>query len=116
VITETITTDQKTAQDILRAADLLETKGWIQGKFQSFLGFCAIGALRCATNNEVGDQNSARYVQAKTALREAIGISHSISVPEWNDAPERTQKEVVSAFRRAAHSLDPSIPLNQAST
>jgi hypothetical protein len=98
-----------TVADILeRAADLIEPEGkWTQQFYArdasgsrvpeytaNAVCWCASGAiLRTA-----GDWTSTECGAAHRFLVSAVGAS----IPEWNDAPGRTQAEVVSALREAA--------------
>jgi hypothetical protein len=98
----------KTVSQILNeAADLLEQPGaWTQGKdARNELGagtysadlracsFCILGAIR-----RVGGTGHDRW-KAVGALCRSLGIEN---IAEWNDAPERTQEEVVAALRASA--------------
>jgi hypothetical protein len=98
------------AADVLeRAASRLEKPGaWIQGDLaQSSYGnvigptapgarcWCALGSL----DAEDSDRGGA-FQLANWALSARVG-----SVPTWNDAPERTQAEVVAELRAAAADL-----------
>lgn len=108
----------KTVADILTAAaDLIEPEGrWTQGHTardrdgrvvpcdaRNAFCYCAIGALWRAGG-------LARLTEARTALAQALGYHADkynrwrgkAPVPCWNDAPERTQAEVVAALRAAA--------------
>ncbi len=91
-----------------RAADLLEKPGaWTQGEYsRGDYCFCALGAVceiegrtRPRGNLEVNEDES----PACAALARAItGEPYPYLVARWNDAPRRTQAEVVSALRAAA--------------
>jgi hypothetical protein len=88
-----------------RAADLIEPEGaWTKGSYardehgkqvffrdSNAVCFCAIGAL-----TRIDPLHSCNSTQ---------GFEGFLDVPSlagWNDAPERTQAEVVAAFRAAA--------------
>lgn len=65
--------------------------------------FCINGALFRAARNR-GDRD---YIDLEPFLECAIGLDPSAPyemspVIDWNDAPERTQAEVIEAFRKAA--------------
>ena len=90
-----------------RAAELVE-QGWTQGfvartasgnECDSYHSqacvWCAIGALERSLY-ETGGRS---FFDAHHKLQIASGDRGMLS--EWNDAPERTQAEVVAAFRRA---------------
>lgn len=110
-----MTPDSPTAGDVSvadvlnRAADLLEKPGaWTQGEYdrhplhQESRCFCAIGAIveaqgalhvRCE-DDDPACITFARWLDASEP--------HPFMIARWNDAPERTQAEVVAAFREAA--------------
>lgn len=100
-----------------KAADLIDKPGaWTQEEFakaedgthwiedeEAFDGavcWCALGAVAVATNENPwsiwGSETLAG--KAQFALTEVVGFP----VAGWNDAPERTQAEVVAALREAA--------------
>lgn len=98
----------KTTVEILREARGYIERGWTQGAFardgdghkvafeHPAAGcFCALGAIERA---EGGDTSYASGQRARFSLRAVIG---SNLIGEWNDAPERTKEEVLSAFSRA---------------
>lgn len=90
------------------AADLLEKPGaWIKGDLaldasgeavdpsdSNASCWCVMGATE-----RVSDASWAR--RARNAFRAVIG-GWNKSIPEWNDAPGRTQAEVVAKLREAA--------------
>jgi len=99
-----------TASDVLRkAADLIEPEGaWTQSSFarsrtKRRVGplspkatcWCVMGALLKASSD--GDDEA--LDQAGELL---TAIVPADSIVEWNDAPSRTQAEVVAALRAAA--------------
>jgi len=101
---------QAVADVLDAAADLLEKPGaWTQGdyarnRFGGKLGdgrkpeatcWCAIGALEKVTGSLIGNHYAAPLI-------EVIGGNGRID--QWNDAPGRTQSEVVAALRAAATS------------
>lgn len=94
--------------DVLeRAADLIEPEGrWTQGVLAKSAGgvpvapehdcavcWCASGAIIRISGDRL--PKAAWY-----ALKCIIGLGEII--PSWNDAPERTQSEVVAKLREAA--------------
>ena len=87
--------------DVLeRAADLIEPEGkWTQGKYGSHDScMCAKGAIY-----HVGawDERADEALEAVYAILPSTGII-SDRLVAWNDAPERTQAEVVAKLREAA--------------
>ena len=93
---------------LLAAADLLEPEGaWCQDQMAldargkptiasspNACRWCASGAIIAVSVRKL----QAR-LNARVAIRESLGVA---SLTEWNDAPERTQDEVVAALRAAA--------------
>lgn len=106
---------ERATPDVLeRAADLIEPEGaWIQGGFglneegvvtQSLheladdsTCFCAMGAV----SHVAGGPHKFDWAMIEPLVVVA-GLEAATSVTTWNDAPERTQSEVVAALRGAA--------------
>ena len=98
------------ADALERAADLIEPEGaWTQGAlYRDALGepagaasgkavcWCAVGAL-----NEVRGPFSDAF-EAVEALLPKPRTFHLRPLSDWNDAPGRTQAEVVAKLREAA--------------
>ncbi|MGQ3040584.1 MAG: DUF6197 family protein [Brevundimonas sp.] len=107
-------------QEVLnKAADLLEKPGaWTQGaEYRNKAGedisdldesdddnptdltpvcWCASGAIWRQPIS------TPEKVAACEALASALGADNRFDIPKWNDAPSRTQAEVVEALRTAA--------------
>lgn len=100
---------KKASEILAAAADLIEPEGrWIKGDFarnasgwagwgddEDVVCYCARGAIQAA----LADHGSAIEYAPLGYLKRAAG--HSV-IPTWNDAPERTQAEVVAKLREAA--------------
>jgi hypothetical protein len=90
-------TETLSVADVLeRAADLIEPEGaWTQGDYVGPNGrcWCVLGAIKRAGHfhNDINP--------AALALKDVVGKTW---LHEWNDAPERTQAEVVAKLREAA--------------
>lgn len=85
----------RTTQVLLEAADLIEQRGWCQNSAQGPGGsICAAQALALAAAYDF-----AFAAQVGRKLLHTVGFR---TVPKWNDAPGRTQDEVVAALRQAA--------------
>lgn len=84
---------KSTAEVLSEAADICE-RGWCQGKFVKDGCVCASEAIRIA-----GDSELALDTEAWPFFNRHIGADY---VSEWNDAPGRTQAEVVAKLREAA--------------
>lgn len=82
-----------TIADVLsRAADLIVECGWTQGEWENNGCFCLDGALM----HVKGDTYTFPELDL---VCQATGAESAIW---WNDAPERTQAEVVAKLREAA--------------
>jgi hypothetical protein len=105
---------RKTAAEILtEAADLIERHGHCKGAFVSPDGrFCAGGAMRVAagvmdrSGRTVDVDLDAKWAAldvAAHAFRSHLGrVVAAVDTITWNDAPGRTQDQVVAALREAA--------------
>lgn len=94
-----------TVADVLdRAADRIEPEGaWGQGEYKSIAGrFCVLGALAYVAGVNPNDPWTGHLASdARYELAEVLPVAcHEVS--DWNDAPERTQPEVVAKLREAA--------------
>lgn len=78
---------------VLRRAEAkLKKYGWVQGEYGSMMGgYCASAAI-----NESTQDTELRWV-ARSFLRHNAAPSWP-SIIKWNDAPERTEEEVIQAF------------------
>jgi len=111
--------DLTIAEVLTRAADLIEPEGaWTQGDTArdadgkplpnstepAAVCWCVLGAI----GKTVGGANRPMFSAARKALRAVLPedieqIDEDLpDEANWNDAPERTQAEVVAALRAAA--------------
>lgn len=104
------------AQILNRATVLIERDGtWIKGEYRKRRDvgdgeatcYCALGAVLQAGGGVHRDENDD---PACRALADSLGLSAAHLVARWNDAPERTQAEVVAALRAAALKADTNSP------
>lgn len=80
------------ASEILdKAADKIVECGWCRGVRRPRV--CAVNAMAAAVKDG--------FCHASLALRQHLGLSGR-SVADWNDAPGRTQEEVIAKLREAA--------------
>ncbi len=100
---------ERSIADILdAAADLIEPEGaWTQGhirrdakgKYTALPGhavcWCTVGATLAVAG-------LAASMSADRFLASFLGLDGVDAVEQWNDAPERTQAEVVAKLREAA--------------
>jgi hypothetical protein len=109
--TKAASPNELAALKILDAAVLIE-RGWLQRLYaQDALGrcvnpdedtavsFCIIGALSRVNDRPYRDYHEFPGIGAVAA---ATGNAIPEGISGWNDAPERTQAEVVAALHRAA--------------
>ncbi len=72
-------------------------QGWCQGALKNQQGErCLLGAIR-DSSYAVGRENYNKFTQAALDILEVRGYLSSIAT--WNNAPERTQGEVVALAR-----------------
>lgn len=83
---------------LTNARDLIE-KGWTQGTLVKRGCYCAMGAVLYADLCE--DDKFWRTNEAISRLSTAAGLDVESGIVDWNDAPERTQAEVLEVFDRA---------------
>lgn len=97
------------AIDILKEARALVERGWTQNAMardeygavvdyqdDAATCFCMNGAMwRAAWPFRA--RHSAGYIMAEDVLRHVVGGNYA----HWNDAPERTQGEIIDAFDKA---------------
>lgn len=104
---------EKTVAEVLEAAaSLIEPEGaWTQGAYyrdangreiyadrREAACFCALGAIRIA-----GDYDASGLPDLNPAAQVLEGVLDTgVGIHEWNDAPGRTQAEVVAKLREAA--------------
>ena len=91
--------------DILdRAADLIEPEGrWVQGNLFRLAGgkeicWCAYGAI--LHTRSAHSEEAAELIERDLPKTSPGGLR---PIAAWNDAPERTQAEVVAKLREAAN-------------
>jgi len=85
------------ARRLLSAAEHIDRVGlWKSGEAQGFPRSCALLAICRA--DPLSDPNP-----AIERFRIAMGFNRQYEIADWNDAPERTQEDVVSALRRVAN-------------
>lgn len=93
----------KTVADVLEAAaDLIEPEGrWAQDIFYKRGDcYCLVGALREAAG--AGSAIAVERGPIADAVHAARGPDDRVMLHDWNDAPGRTQAEVVAKLREAA--------------
>lgn len=106
--------------DILeKAADLIETVGFVQGQYyktdsdDKIIGFCALGAMSQATRNIYNLERdhiltgaSAKACKAaEDTLRSAVKSAtwNDNTIPEWND--DSTADVIIETLKQTAKNL-----------
>lgn len=107
--------DFDAADHLDAAADYIEAHGWCQGAmFRDEGKACAVGAIQQARDlldhpNYGGAQTGlVRWITGEVAFpgcRCGQSDCKASSIVAWNDAPGRTQHDVVTGMRKAAISL-----------
>lgn len=86
---------------LLKAADIIEERGWIQGGAMAQNGaVCAAGAIYDACG--VTGNPAALPLYREIYARVAQELQPYANIPEWNDTTGRTQQEVTSTLRKLA--------------
>ena len=95
----------KWRDDLLRAAELLEQKGWCQNMLSTSHGeHCLLGAIYFCHYGVEGDSNHIappEWGEVFTLLEKFTG---GMQPAFWNDAAGRTRAEVIAVLRAAADS------------
>ena len=85
--------------DKLAEARARVERAWVQRDYACGTGVCSVGAIQAVVNGDPDDCTCSYMVrQVEVFLRKAIDRP---SIIAWNDAPGRTQAEVIEAFRKA---------------
>jgi hypothetical protein len=84
---------------LLRAAEIIEERGWCRAAYIENGRLCAVGAIATAAEGNAFSL-APRVERAIRSFNDFIG--GSVRIEAWNDAPGRTQSEIVNALRSAA--------------
>ncbi|SRR5258706_12465283 len=93
--------DKKMVDEIgecyLKAIEVIEQRGWCQGRLMDNQGkLCIVGAIQM-TNAPYNTKNYALRL-----LHRTLGLAG-----HWNDAPERTKGEVIAKLKEIAYAKRP---------
>lgn len=86
----------------LKAAEVIETRGWCQGAHSNSRGqVCALGALAAVVGRDPYDDP---LTDEEAAALRAMGFKSHYGpelepIWKWNDAPDRTKEEVIAKLR-----------------
>lgn len=93
----------RTWEVINSAAALIERRGWCQGQMVDAKGcLCLIGGLKEVVETLPFLEQKPAFIKARDAIQNHL---NDFALDKWNDAPERTQKDVVMAMRLCAEKL-----------
>jgi hypothetical protein len=99
-----MTADHIAVADVLDdAADYIEKHGWCQNRLTDIAGrVCAAGAIRAALGIAESEIPGDTYHAVRHAIYRVAPLTHEVPLPSWNDAPDRTEQDVLDMFRAAA--------------
>ena len=87
-------TREQIGKVLLRAADIIEKRGWCQGRYSDYDGrFCAVGAILNVTESCVLQQASRRFLAEHLPNQ---------NVTAWNDVKNRRKKHIIDKMRAVA--------------
>jgi hypothetical protein len=89
---------------VLTEARKLIAQGWTQGEYKRVINgvecWCISGAIHQATSYD--EPSGLEFAALFLSLRaDDFYLSSSTNLIEWNDAPDRTQEEVLALIDRA---------------
>ena len=92
------------ARELLTPEGAWTKEGWARNKQHWFVApespnavcWCARGALRKVSGGYTREE-----LDAEIVLQDTLGLTHTGSIADWNDAEERTQDDVLEAFTKA---------------
>jgi hypothetical protein len=95
---------------VLKRARALVAKGWVQRTFQRGNCFCAWGAVMRATKSDRLKNAAADALNADPTVRAFVTRTTTFSgrgiIIFFNDAPRRTQSQIVALFDRTIARLE----------
>lgn len=110
-----MTNNRETAENLRKAAEIIETHGWVQNKLgNAEVGVCALGALDVAHNGFTDRHGHERWglwlrVPGVGALANFInedGDGHPAEIPAWNDHNDTDQALVVKTLLACADDIE----------
>lgn len=84
--------------EALREGRARVERGWCQEILAEGNTVCALGGVSLALRSR---GRPCRYYQATRFLCMALGVKYETDVMSWNDAPERTQADVLALYDKA---------------
>ncbi len=70
------------------------------------LAYCSMGAIDAAVTRLVEGTNVDTYPLCREAIKAVTSVIGGPSIPSWNDTPELTRSDVLSAFSKAIDSCN----------
>lgn len=102
----------RTHEILVAGRNYIARHGWTQGYEEYDHGGPACAAVACGW---VADGDLLVFSDARNAAQNALAAAAGVSpheLPEWNDADERTEAEVLAAFDRAIAATAPAPDLS----
>ena len=75
-----------------KAAAVIQERGWCQDDYEDNGAVCTIGALNVAAGRTPDDED----LEQLSSVAESMGLFVLGGIAAWNDAPDRTQAEVIA--------------------
>ncbi len=101
-----------TVKEVLtEARRLLKDVGFCKGRLKYMaedghvLAYCSMGAIDTAITRLVEDGVDT-YPLCREAIKAVTSVIGGPSIPSWNDTPELTRSDVLSAFSKAIDSCN----------
>ena len=103
----------KTSEVLRQSAGIVQMFGLAKHTLEDSSGrVCILGAILKVSNGY--DSDNERWIyKSHAVLCELLQVAN---IPNWNNAPERTQQEVVDLFNRAADIVEIEEWTNEAKT
>lgn len=92
---------EMTVAEVLEGAADRVANGWCQGVYYYDGCFCVLGAIADACNEDAMKISFFERLPGE-ATHQLRGVTGAFVLQAWNDAPDRTQAEVVAKLREAA--------------
>lgn len=97
---------EQVAETLERAADLIETLGWVKGMWDAPDGSVCVSTaidMACSTDTRrahfVAEPRADRVYTCRRALHDALDV---IDIVRWNDEPLTTKQDILDGLRKAA--------------
>ena len=93
-----------------KAAEVLETEGWSQGRYVMHVSawtntYCAVGAIRRAVSGNIYLQMSQDLLWSATHTQNLLSSKLRQPITAWNDQSGRTADEVIDLMKETAKDI-----------